>query len=80
MPFLSNWPLLKRLALAPFRRSLTPILVEEVFQSNALDILCASKQIPKQATPSRRPRPLRFEFLETGVGGGEATFSRHDRP
>jgi len=23
MPFLSNWPLLKRLALAPFRRSLT---------------------------------------------------------
>ena len=23
MPFLSNWPLLKRLSLAPFRRSLT---------------------------------------------------------
>ena len=23
MPFMSNWPLLKRLALAPFRRSLT---------------------------------------------------------
>jgi hypothetical protein len=24
MPFLSNWPLLKRPSLAPFRRSLTP--------------------------------------------------------
>jgi hypothetical protein len=27
MPFLSNWPLLKRSSLAPFRRSLTAIRV-----------------------------------------------------
>jgi len=42
MPFLSNWPLLKRLALAPFRRSLTRLdvgvlkeTVKEVARVNA---------------------------------------------
>jgi hypothetical protein len=40
MPFLSNWPLLKRLALAPFRRSLTLDMARKREKTENRDLLC----------------------------------------
>ena len=43
MPFLSNWPLLKRLALAPFRRSLTCFSHRAFIDSSRSAILSAAR-------------------------------------
>ena len=45
LPILSNWPLLKRLALAPFRRSLTARVLHEAYcRQPARQIRAASGQ------------------------------------